>query len=988
MTLTRTARLLLAAALALGAGTTVLPGAAAAAGVDPPATVVTDSATTVAWLSQGGRSSADGSGSYANNQLKDWRLRVSQTQSLLNQTIEVSWAGADYSNGGNFLELMQCWSDGPTVAPTREQCAYGGYDREGAEGFGAGKTRILVNDPRERDYRIAGDLSAVSVDGNQAPGFWSENAQVVMGSGTPTCPAGTTGYRVDLVPPKDAGSVSPLHLQAPTDGTPPSLTRTDAAGFTRHYSVVTQPFSFAALKSAAHVTSWVDGDYRVEVSCLNAAEASPPVRLVGWVQRLTTAKGAVHWQRSGHESDVFVPFDPLGDAADLGPTDPFERDQVLDYIQPRVTNEVFQGRTRPDGTGDVFMELQTDLEAQHLGCGRREATAVRSCWLVAVPRWAGEPDGSQPIGNQLASPLSQTLWDRRIEVPLGFAPVSAGCKIGSGLKQLLAHDLALGALRSWQPQFCGDSTTASSVLGPLQDDAIRNTISSPNRLGVVAVPPEGVDTLVTAPVTTSGVVVGFSADRQFRLGADRYVENGTRTTVLNLNARLLAKLLTQSYDHGAAPNGGKDSGYNSSTLSGTFQPVFTPRRSFPKNNPRRLYDDPEFLKLNPDAAGWLAQGSTNQNPEDMADVLVSANSADAYNVLWRWILGDRTAKAFLEGAPDPDGMLVNPYYKGKITADLAGFPQYDPTCVDNISDPAANTFPLLCQINLHPRVDDDSKAAQAAVRGDTKRFNIPPLVYDGTATGYKAEARQTPGKAGMLVITNSAVAARYGLPTARLQNSSGAFVAATSDSLATARDQMTARSDGVLVADPAHVHGAGYPLTTMSYALVDVAATTQAQNNAFAKILDYAAGAGQVPGTALGQLPPGYAPLPAAMTARLTKGAATLRDPSALLLTDNGQVPPGTTPPPTTPSTGEGTAVPPTGVISSGRPAVGPLGPPLLVNGPAPVTASGTDVAATSSTGNVAVTLPWLVPGLLCAAAGALLLSRLLRNLGGATASG
>jgi hypothetical protein len=964
-------RLLSGGVALLLAGTVVaMPATAHAAAEAPPAQITTASTRVVSWEP---RTAADGPPHpEVYDKLKDWKLRVSQTKDLLNQTIEVSWSGGGTTGNGTFLQLMQCWSDGPNDPPTREQCAYGGVDREGAEGAGSARTRaVSAFDPRERTYRISGDMFAVQVKGAAPPPTWPESAQVVMGSGNASaaCPPGTTGYTVFVVPP--AGGTK-LKVEGPTSSPPGSLT-VQVGSSSRTYPVVTGAFSMAELADQAGV-HWTNGDYRVELACDVDGDTSPPSRFVGFLQRLTTPTGSVVWRRSDHEGTVFVPFDPVGDTPDLAPTDPFERNQILDYVQPRTSNEIWVAKNHADGTGDVPMEVLTDLEAQHLGCGRKEASGTRMCWLVAVPRWVSEPNGSDYVGNVATSPLSETNWDRRIAVPLEFAPVAAGCTIGSGLKQLLSHDSALSALRSWQPTFCGDSTTASSVLGPLQDDAVRSGISSPNRMGVVTIPPQGLSTLVTAPIATSGVVVGFSADRKVPYGSENYGLDGTATTLMNLNARLLAKLLTQSYDSGAAPNGGKTSGYNSSVRSGDVQPTYYPARSFPKDNPRRLYDDPEFLALNPDFALWLKEGADLVSPADMADVLVSANDADAYNVLWRWILGDKDAKAFLEGTPDPHGMRVNPYYKGRITHDLSSFPELDPTCVDDIEDPAAGEFPLLCQINNHPRVDDDSDAAQAAVRGDTKRVNVAPTVFDSSTTAFKVEGRQQQGGHGMLVITSSAVAARYGLPTARLRNASGAFVAATASSLAAARSRMAKRSDGVLLPDPAHVTGDGYPLTTMSYAIADVAALTPAQDEAFATILDYVAGAGQVPGTAIGQLPPGYAPLSTSLKAQTAKAADVLRDPSALLGPPEGPVPtpePGA--PPLPPVVAPGAVVVPN-VVQPGT-----NGTPIALP-PA--------VAATSSlTGRATAALPWAVPALLLVAASGLVASRLLRHLGGKASS-
>ena len=850
--------------------------------------VTTSSTRTVAWTEQNPRHPDDAPNAVDSSPyraLKDFRLRVSQTSDLLNQTIQVAWTGGATTGNGTFLQLMQCWSDGPDVPPTREQCAYGGIDREGADGSGAGRTRALGVDPRERTYLYDGDLNVVAVDGAVAGPTWSDTARLVLGTNQQVCPVGSTSYSVSMVPPRDvvAAGRAPASLvvQPRTVGLPGSLTRLEGTTL-RTYSTVTPAFRLADVARTGGLTSLPLGVYRVQLGCADSA-GMERARFVGYLEQAEVA-GARVWRRGFREGGVFVPFDPLGSTPDTAPTDPYVRDEVLEYLKPRSTNELWQARNRTDGSGSAFMEMQTDLEAQHLGCGKVVGVRARSCWLVAVPRWTREPNGAEPNTSVLYSPLSQTLWDHRVQVPLAFAPVAAGCRIGSGLKQVLSNDAALGALRSWQPTFCSNPAAASSVLGPLQDFNVRAGFAQPNRMGVVTVPDPVSGTVVAAPIATSGVVVAFNADRQLPIGSKRIALDGTRATLMNLNARLVAKLLTQSYDSGAAPNGGKTSGYNSSGSNGGFAPTFVPARNFPADNPRTLYQDPEFLRLNPDFENWLSERGFVPVTQ-MADVLVSANDTDAYRVLWRWIVGDPVAQAFLDGAADSDGMRVNPYYKGQISEATSSFPLLDPTCVDNLEPAEADGFPLLCQINNHPRVDNDGAAAQAAVRGDTKRVNQAPGVLSGDPSEltYRAEPRQTQSKMGMLVITTSAVAEKFNLPSARLQNAEGNFVPADASSMSTAREQMPVRSDGVLLPDPTAVRGAGYPLTANAYALVDVAETTQAQNDAFATILEYAAGDGQRSGTAVGQLPPGYAPLSAGLVARTRAAALLLRNPSSLL---------------------------------------------------------------------------------------------------------
>lgn len=973
------------AAVALLAVVPVVSGttATAAPGDD---LLTTDSTRAVAWAPRHPDDGPEaGNGTY--DLLKDWELRVSQTEDLLNQTVQVSWTGAATTGSGTFLQLMQCWSDGPDVPPTREQCAYGGTDVEGAAGSGAGRTRQLSADPRERTYLNDGDLTLAAVDGVVAPAFFGGNASLRLATNSGTCPDGTVSHEVSIVPPDLANPIVDVFGALP--GTPPPFERDG-----RTFAAAAPAFTLDEVAAAADVP-WAAGDHRVELLC--SGEDRVLARYVTFLSR--SDEGS--WTRAFREGGIVVPFDPIGDTQDTRPTDAFVRDEILEYVKPQTTNELWQARTRPDGAGSVFMELFTDFEAQHLGCGRpQDSGAPRSCWLVGVPRWAGEPNGQEPTNAELYSPLSQTLWDRRVEVPLGFAPVASGCQIGSGLKQILSNDVSLAALRSWQPTLCGSSATAVSVLGPLQDFTVRAAVSGPNRLGVVGLPELDRPTQVRAPLTTTGLVVAFSLDRRIPFGSATYDQNGTRESAMNLTPRLVAKLLTQSYDSGAAPNGGRKTGYNGSEPSGSFRPVYTPARNFPADNPQTMLDDPEFVAINPDVVQWLSTGDFGRR-DQMADLLVTAGDADAYSVLWQWVLADPGAKAFLAGEADPDGMTVNPYYKDVLTAETSTFPLFDPTCVDNLEDPAAERFPLLCQINNHPRAKDDTDAALSAVRGDSKRVNVAPLQYTGNPAEltYRAEARQQQGQSAVLAVTTSAVAERFGLPTAALQNADGAFVTATDASLSAARSQMASRSDGVLVPAPGAVSGTGYPLTTNSYAVVDVSVTTQDQNDAFAALLDYAAGEGQQVGNAVGQLPPGYAPMTPEQSAQTRAAAVLLRDPSSLLpadepssggagTTDAGGTS-GTNGTSTTSfgrtgaTSGAGTpATPgtPGGPVAAAAPPLAPGTPPVVdpPAGSAPEVALASTVSTTPATGSSLrwVLLSVLVLGTAAAVAGRVLAIR------------
>ncbi len=950
--------------------------------------------------------------------LKDFELRVGQTKDLESQTVQVSWTGAktDIANTGP-LQLMQCWSDGPTDFPTREQCAWGGT----GSGLGA-LTRTPGADPRETTYQPIESLEFATLDGAEFPRVsgipraqWDSGQELRVGTSGGSrgaCPANAIGHSVIMNTPRgSSGAQLPavISLVAPTSGLPGPLDVPSPQVFTRSYTHAPDGFRLADIGAAAGVDTqrddWPLGVYSLQLDCLSQASGGQSLSryVITIVRDQMTTNGVTRgvWRapfnNNSEQPSVVVRFDPLGNAEVDAPTSDLDPSAILTYVQPRTTNEITEARSRPSGAGVVTMEMLIDLDAQHLGCGRVEGTRVRSCWLVAVPRFAPEPVvGSAPEAYTPSSspgPLAQTLWDRRIQVAMEFSPVASGCQIGTGLKQILTNDISRAALRSWQPTFCAGTGTASSVSQPLQDFQIRDSVNAPNRMGVVGVPREGLRTTVIAPVATSSVVVSFLVDRQYTVVNPLYAErNLTKAQELNLNARLLAKLLTQSYDSAAAPNGGR--GGPGEFSNGSQSPegapfAFSPARNFPAANPRNLYEDPEFLDLNPDFKDWAPQlGVTSWRT--MAQLVVAANDTDAYRIVWQWILGDSDASAFLGGDPDPSGMRVNPYYLQQITDTTSTFRVLDPTCADRLVDEFYEDFPLICTFNYASRAETDTAAAVAAVRGDTlQRIAAPGITTVLAAQNrvFGAEPRQGIDNRpfAILALTTASVAERYGLPVARLRNADGNFVAPTESAMSDARAGMQSRSDGVLIPDPVQVGGGGYPLTAMSYAMIDVSQTTPEQNNAFASILDYAAGAGQVVGRAPGQLPPGYAPLTASLQAQTRAAAALLRDPSSLLPAPAVPSPVVTASPsgatPTSAARPPAAIVPPRASSPPAPAAAAPVAAPPAVQQTTTPVAPGISVnsaVARVSTTDVDSPLRWIIPvvvlsGLAAAAGGAAL---------------
>jgi phosphate ABC transporter phosphate-binding protein len=348
----------------------------------------------------------------------------------------------------------------------------------------------------------------------------------------------------------------------------------------------------------------------------------------------------------GSPGNAFVPFWAAGRDKPTGPAN----SDSNDFFDSQVTNEVPLARTHGDGTGQELFEIQTVRQAAGLGCGdpvtTGGATTGRSCWLVIVPRGTTEVDGStrtaQSDADRLeSSPLSQSNWDNRIVVPLAFQPVGRACPIGAPERQVIGHELAVDTVSSWQPALCAGGGALYSYT-QLTDDVTRSQVLGGSSPGLALVtnpiPPDQMPAdhpLVYAPVGLSGLTIAFNIEHQPPSTAPPadLQHDGQRFTSMKLTPRLVAKLLTQSYQ--GAVVGPPD---------------------YLKNNPAGLTVDPEFLALNPEYKGFA-------NLITPSDALVQLGGSDLTSLLWSWVTADPDANAFLAGTPDPFGMVVNPNNK-------------------------------------------------------------------------------------------------------------------------------------------------------------------------------------------------------------------------------------------------------------------------------------------------------------------------------------
>ena len=184
------------------------------------------------------------------------------------------------------------------------------------------------------------------------------------------------------------------------------------------------------------------------------------------------------------------------------------------------------------------------------------------------------------------------------------------------------------------------------------------------------------------------------------------------------------------------------------------------------------------------------------------------------------------------------------------------------------------------------------------------------------------------------------------------------FVQPTTASMTAALQGMTSAGDGTKQVNLASTNKDAYPLTMVIYAVVPTSGTSHTKAAAIARFLDFAAGAGQHPGVQPGQLPPGFAPLPASMQAQTRKDATDV-------LHQTGATPPQKT---TNPGTGPGTSPAPNPGRSPGSVALPTVSPSPSATGNGVSLVNAADVRPASVTRYILPAL--LILGGLAALAG------------------
>ena len=525
------------------------------------------------------------------------------------------------------------------------------------------------------------------------------------------------------------------------------------------------------------------------------------------------------------------------------------------YFTNETSNEFSAAPTGVSGGGEAVFEIQTSLEAPHLGCGAQTATGPRDCWLVVIPRGELRANGTRILeGERLnGSPLSASHWANRVQIPLSFSPLTVSCALGNSERRVVGTEMISAAFYSWQPSLCKDiATFGYSQIGDGEARRqITGSLFGSSGLAFIADPIDeelrGKNQLVYAPVANSAVVVAFNIEKNFKSDSPLVSQNGSLVTDLKLNARLVAKLLTQSYRNDV-PGGN------------TQEHV--------KDNPRSLVADPEFIQLNPDFEYF-------QRGLEPGGLLVALGSSDSTALVWRWLQNDPKASAFLKGTPDQWGMKLNKFYSTLELAtdsEIESFPKADLSTFR----PNSNTpEPGFSTLDMRPYSHDMLDAAAAARRGDSKSKTIwdPNKIPAAFASG----GAQPIGQRFMLAITDLPAAERYGLGVATLVSSTGQESKPTASTMNAAVSSMTVdASTGILYNDGKSVKGTAYPWTSLTYAVVNVCTQTAKALSEYSSMLNYATGPGQISGEAQGMLPIGYVPLQANLKAKAKAASISL----------------------------------------------------------------------------------------------------------------
>ncbi|GAA4117800.1 hypothetical protein GCM10022215_18810 [Nocardioides fonticola] len=527
--------------------------------------------------------------------------------------------------------------------------------------------------------------------------------------------------------------------------------------------------------------------------------------------------------------------------------------------------------TDTDGSGSVQFEVRSDVENESLGCSDKVACSVvvipiqgLSCDKPASPPTVADqacrkggrfaPGSSNFAGDGIDQAVGPSLWwsesnwRNRFTIPITFGLPPSTCDVldPRAPTGFYGSELLAQAGLQWAPAYCLRKDRFKFQLNQMSDAAGFNLmLSGEGAAAEVSSERDAVGASVAyAPTAVTGFAVGYVIDKP---------DNAGEFTKLRLNARLLAKLYTQSYL-------GSDPGRGHPGIG---------------SNPLGIMNDPEFIKLNP--------GLSQISQEAGATVLSLSNDSDVIKQITDYIAHDKDAMAFIDGKPDPWGMVVNPSYKG-ISLPVESWPQLD-EYIPTTSNTCREANPAVYFNQIAAPVTTLAKVSAALLDGWP---NVQTRCdFDQSTQLYKLGRidRQNFGSRFMLGVVSLGDAARYGLRTAALQTKDGDYVAPSESSLGSAVKLMKQKSGSLspYVLDQADVKksSSAYPGTMVVYTASKTSGAKAEDAAKVAQFIKISTTEGQRPGSGNGELPGGFLPIrssgpTAALYATAQKAAAAV----------------------------------------------------------------------------------------------------------------
>jgi hypothetical protein len=497
-----------------------------------------------------------------------------------------------------------------------------------------------------------------------------------------------------------------------------------------------------------------------------------------------------------------------------------------------------------EGNGHVKFEVRSDIENESLGCSDKVACSIVVIPIEGISCIDDDPEcnkagrfesGASNFANEgvdmTVSPLlwwSPSNWNNRFTVPISFGLPPDACSVldDRAPTGFYGSELMAQASLQWSPAYCLNKKRFKFQHNKMSDAA--GFALAENGGGAAAFvsskhDSRGADPVAYAPTAVTGFSVAYAIDQP---------DNRGEYTRLKLNARLLAKLITQSYI--ASERGRGHPGMST--------------------NPVSINLDPEFQKLNP--------GLDTIGREAAATVLSLSESSDVIETLTSYIANDKDAMDFVNGKADPWGMKVNPSYK-KIKLPTAEWPlldDYVPPTNDECyqQNPAPYFTQIAAPVNSLRKIAEAVLDAWPNVQTRCERSTVTDPWKLGRVE------RQGVGSRFMMGIVSVGDARRLDLTEASLETAGKTYVAPTDASMAKAVRLAKPSKSGEepFTLDMASlVKNHAYPGTMIVYTAARTANLPKEDATKVSEFITISTSEGQKAGFGNGELPEGYLPL-------------------------------------------------------------------------------------------------------------------------------